>query len=385
MKILFLNTTGGYFGGVEQNIALSAQGLSTLGHDCHFVCMKNSGVNQEQFNSCFSTVHDLLATPLEDVVAQVKPTVIYVHKFASIQQVFDAANGIPVIRMVHDHDLYCPRKHKYYFHNHRICTRKAGLACYADLAFLEKGPQGIRYSSIGAKLREMRRNQALDSCIVGSGYMRQELIRNGFKEDKIHIIAPCVAAFEEPVLPLPKTPGILYVGQLIRGKGVDTLLKAHAVLHKQLSEPPLLQIVGTGNDEQRLKSLARELGITDSVVFVGWVAHGNLAGYYNTASLVVVPSRWPEPFGMVGVEAMLRERPVVASRVGGIPDWLADGVSGFLVDPENPEEFAQKMKLLITDRSMSIAFGKKGRELAEKQFSFEQYIQRLQKLLMGGV
>jgi glycosyltransferase involved in cell wall biosynthesis len=146
-----------------------------------------------------------------------------------------------------------------------------------------------------------------------------------------------------------------------------------------------LQIVGTGNDEQRLKSLARELGITDSVVFVGWVAHGNLAGYYNTASLVVVPSRWPEPFGMVGVEAMLRERPVVASRVGGIPDWLADGVSGFLVDPENPEEFAQKMKLLITDRSMSIAFGKKGRELAEKQFSFEQYIQRLQKLLMGGV
>ncbi len=385
MKILFLNTTGGYFGGVEQNIALSSQGLSALGHPCHFACLKNSGVNQKQFDALFTTVWDLQTVPLEDVVAQVQPTVIYVHKFESIQQVFHAANGIPVIRMVHDHDLYCPRRHKYYFHNHRICTHKAGLACYADLAFLEKGPRGIRYSSIGAKLREMRRNHALDSCIVGSGYMRQELIRNGFNEKKIHIIAPCVAAFGETVSPLPKTPNILYVGQLIRGKGVDTLLKALAILNKQFTESIFLHIVGTGNDEQRLKALALELGVVDSVVFHGWVAHENLAGHYDAASLVVVPSRWPEPFGMVGVEAMLRERPVVASRVGGIPDWLADGVSGFLVDSESPDEFAQKMKLLILERTMSIAFGKKGRQLAEKQFSFEQYILRLQELLMGEV
>ncbi len=386
MQILFLNTTGGFFGGVEQNIAVSARGLSALGHQCHFACMKNSGVSQAQFDSCFSTVHNLQTISLEAVIAQVQPTVIYVHKFESIQQVFNAAaHGIRLVRMVHDHDLYCPRKHKYYFHNHRICTRKAGLACYADLAFLERGPQGVRYSSIGAKLQEMRRNQSLDACIVGSSYMRQELIRNGFNERKIHSIPPCVAPIGKPVSPLPDTPNILYVGQLIRGKGVDTLLKAQAILKKQLTVPIPLHILGTGNDEQRLKSLAVELGLTDSVVFHGWVAHENLVGYYDAASLVVVPSRWPEPFGMVGVEAMLRERPVVASRVGGIVDWLVDGETGFMVDSESPDEFAQKMELLLLDKTLSMAFGKKGREFAEEKFSFEKYMKSLEELLMGEV
>jgi glycosyltransferase involved in cell wall biosynthesis len=175
------------------------------------------------------------------------------------------------------------------------------------------------------------------------------------------------------------------VGQLIRGKGVDTLLKAQAILKKQLTVPIPLHILGTGNDEQRLKSLAVELGLTDSVVFHGWVAHENLVGYYDAASLVVVPSRWPEPFGMVGVEAMLRERPVVASRVGGIVDWLVDGETGFMVDSESPEEFAQKMKLLLLDKTLSMAFGKKGREFAEEKFSFEQYMKSLEELLMGEV
>ena len=109
-----------------------------------------------------------------------------------------------------------------------------------------------------------------------------------------------MAPLGKPVSPLPDTPNILYVGQLIRGKGVDTLLKAQAILNRQLTVPIPLHILGAGNDEQRLKSLAVELGLADSVVFKGWVAHENLVGYYDAASLVVVPSRWPEPFGMVG-------------------------------------------------------------------------------------
>jgi glycosyltransferase involved in cell wall biosynthesis len=383
MRILFLNTTGGFFGGVEQNIALAAEGLAARGHLCSFASFKRSGVGQERFDAFFSSVWDLATTSLSEVVAQTKPEVIYVHKLESIQQVLDASQGCRVVRMIHDHDLYCPRKHKYYFHNHRICTHKAGLVCYADLAFLERGPRGLRYASIGAKLKELRCNRKVDALIVGSAYMKQELLRNGFDDSSIHTIPPCVAPSDRPFQPLPLQCSVLYVGQLIRGKGVDTLIAAHALLAENTKTRVILHVIGAGNDRKRLEDLAKSSGIDDLVCFHGWVSHEELAQYYDSATLVAVPSRWPEPFGMVGVEAMLRERPVVACRVGGIPDWLVDGSTGFLVPPDDPRQFASKMEKLILDKDLAESLGKEGRRSALERFSFTRYIETLETLLMG--
>jgi len=383
MRILFLNTTGGFLGGVEQNIALAAQGLAARGHICAFGCFKRSGVGQERFDALFSSVWDLVTTPIAEVVAQTRPEVIYVHKLEAIQPVLDAAQGCKVVRMVHDHDLYCPRKHKYYFHNHKICTHKAGLVCYADLAFLERGPQGLRYASIGAKLKEMRQNRKVDALIVGSAYMKQELLRNGFDEASIHTIPPCVAPLSQPLQPLPAESSVLYVGQLIRGKGVDTLLEAYALLPHDLRCHAHLHIIGAGNDRERLEDIAKASCIDDTVLFDGWVSHDELAKYYDNATLLAVPSRWPEPFGMVGVEAMLRERPVVACRVGGIPDWLVDGVTGFLVPSDNALQFSERMKALLLDKDLATAFGKAGRLVAQERFSFTRYMETLETLLMG--
>ncbi|PKL12507.1 MAG: hypothetical protein CVV52_09775 [Spirochaetae bacterium HGW-Spirochaetae-8] len=383
MRILFLNTTGGFLGGVEQNIALAAQGLTARGHICMFASFKRSGVGQERFDALFASVWDLVATPIAEVVAQTRPEVIYVHKLETLQPVLAAAQGCRVVRMVHDHDLYCPRKHKYYFHNHKICTHKAGLRCYADLAFLERGPQGLRYASIGAKLKELRGNLKVDALIVGSSYMKQELLRNGFDEASIHTVPPCVAPSSQPLRPLPLEPSVLYVGQLIRGKGVDTLLEAYALLPHDLRYRAHLHIIGAGNDRQRLEDIVKARGIDDTVLFHGWVSHDELAQYYDGATLLAVPSRWPEPFGMVGVEAMLRERPVVACRVGGIPDWLVDGETGFLVPPDDPARFSDRMQALILDKDMAIAFGKAGRLVALERFSFTHYMETLETLLMG--
>ncbi|AEV30037.1 glycosyltransferase [Sphaerochaeta pleomorpha str. Grapes] len=384
MKILFLNTTGGYFGGVEQNIALATKGLTERGHICFFACQKNSAVEQQSFDALFTSTWNLGTVPLDSILAQTKPEVIYVHKFDDIESVRRVSKNIPIVRMIHDHDLYCPRRHKYYALSHKICTKKAGIGCYLDLAFLERGPKGIAFTSIRNKLNDLNENRKLHTLIVGSNYMKGELLRNGFSDGQIALLPPCIAPFAEPPKEFPKENTILFVGQLIRGKGVDTLIKAFALLKNRYPFPVTLEILGTGNDLENLQTLVQEEGLTEVVKFIGWVSHDKLVSFYDNASIVVVPSRWPEPFGMVGVEAMLRQRPVVASKVGGIPDWLEDGKTGFLAPSTEAQAFADKMLILLQDKKLAREFGMAGFRKAETAFSFATYCERLETILMGG-
>jgi len=381
MKILFINTTGGYFGGVEQNIALAAKGLTLLGHTCYFACKENSGVEQSQFDSLFVQTWLLGATPLAEIVQAIQPDVFYVHKFENIEEILSVRGSKRVVRMIHDHDLYCPRRHKYYAFTRNICTHRCGLICYADLAFLERGGKGIRFVSIKKKLLEMQSNKSVDTFLVGSTYMQKEMVRNGFDPGKIQILAPCVQANPHELQTFPRQPSILFVGQLIKGKGVDILLNAYALLLQKTGSSIPLHIIGRGNEESTLKELVQDASYKALVQFHGWVAHDELSLMYDNSTVVVIPSRWPEPFGMVGVEAMLRERPVVGADVGGISDWLKDGQNGFLFPPNDPNALCEALYALVSDLHKAKSMGKIGKKMAEESFSYEDYIQELEHLL----
>ena len=93
-----------------------------------------------------------------------------------------------------------------------------------------------------------------------------------------------------------------------------------------------------------------------------------------------MPSRWPEPFGMVGVEAMLRCRPVVASRVGGIPDWLVDGETGTSVPCNDPQALADALDTLVEDTDLAIRMGEAGRKRAMGLFAYGRYMDELERL-----
>jgi phosphatidyl-myo-inositol dimannoside synthase len=173
---------------------------------------------------------------------------------------------------------------------------------------------------------------------------------------------------------------ILFVGRLTEDKGLADLVEALHLLDRSGAAFTAL-LVGSGDQEADLRRRVQELGLDERVVFVGWVAHDDLADYYNTADVFVGPSivgskGWQEAVGLVFVEALATGLPVISTRTGGIPDVVDDGITGFLVDPESPEQICERLRGLIDDRSLLRAMGTRGRAAVEQRFSWESVTQR---------
>jgi len=386
MNILFLNTYCGYFGGVEQNIASAAEGLRSLGHHCTLVYMKETETRLADYQCLFdNTLHASsdkeLTSTLMELIEDGSWDSLFVHKLESVKPFQSLKGTIRMVRMIHDHDECCPRHHKYFVCPNRICKYPAGLKCWADLAFIERDRQsrlGVRLNNLFKHKKELGRNRELfDAFLVGSRFMHDELVMNEFDSDQIHRIPPCVKHPDREPTPVPDNNEILYVGQLIKGKGVDLLLKSL----KHVIEPFHLTIAGSGNAEDSLKQLTEDLELEDRVDFSGWIIPEELDRLYDQCRILAVPSRWAEPFGMIGLEAMQRARPVVGFDVGGIPDWLETGVTGYTVPEADVQKFAAALNRLLDDHPTAQKFGEQGRKKLEAEFSFQTYLEQLSIVL----
>ncbi len=392
MRVLFVSERLGFLGGVEQNVGDAAKGLRDRGHTCTLAFGAPARDPEEYavyFGETFQCAE--VGAPLgeeggrafSEIVGRVNPDVIYFHKVPTLRFAREWYGRVRTVRMVHDHDLCCPRRHKYFVHNGHVCKHPMGWRCYADLAFVERDPKaalGVRLVSIGAKRRELSENRGIDAFIVASRFMRDELVMNGLSDAAIHVCPPVTHLPAADPPPLPAEPSILFVGQLIRGKGVDLLLRAMALL----DGPSPVTIVGTGNAEDKLRALSAELGLEDRVDFAGWIGRDRIGEFYGASSVVVVPSRWPEPFGMVGIEAMSLGRPVIAFGVGGIPDWLEHEKTGLVVGEQDVEGLARALDRVLSDPSLASALGGRGRSTALSRYGFDAYLSSLEEVLMGS-
>jgi hypothetical protein len=117
VRILFVNEKCGYFGGIEQNVAETAAGLRARGHECFLAFRTDTGREVSEYQGNFEEC--VPVEPFAKCVARIRPDVIYIHK-ADVRPLGDLPAGVRTIRMIHDHDLCCPRRHKYYAWNGRI-------------------------------------------------------------------------------------------------------------------------------------------------------------------------------------------------------------------------------------------------------------------------
>lgn len=179
-----------------------------------------------------------------------------------------------------------------------------------------------------------------------------------------------------PLQPAPLSlnpPRLLCLGRLVEDKGFDMALSAFASLVDRFPYVRLT-IAGDGPARVSLEQQALRLGILDAVQFSGWVDPEKIPELVNAASVVVVPSRWQEPFGLVALEAALMARPVVATRVGGLPEVVVHGQTGLLVEPENLRALTEAIAFLLERPRTAKEMGQTGRRRALEHFRWDQYV-----------
>jgi glycosyltransferase involved in cell wall biosynthesis len=164
---------------------------------------------------------------------------------------------------------------------------------------------------------------------------------------------------------------VLSASNLRPEKGLSDLLKAARLV---ISREPrtCFVIVGEGPVAGQLKWEAEELRITENVRFTG--SRSDVQRLMALSSVVVVPSTWQEPAGLVEVEAMACGRPVVATRVGGIPEYVEDGVTGILVRPSSPSDLASAILQILAAPKSATEMGAAGRLRVESRFSLDRWV-----------
>jgi len=166
----------------------------------------------------------------------------------------------------------------------------------------------------------------------------------------------------------PSGDTLLAFGRVVTEKGFDLALRALALLPVETR----LVLAGDGPARPGLEALAAELGVTSRVDFRGWVHPDDVPALINASDCVLMPSRWREPFGLVAVHAGQMGRPLVAARVGGLPEIVRDGETGLLVPPEDPATLAAAIRRLQGDPAFAARIGAAARRHTTEHFSMDR-------------
>lgn len=203
---------------------------------------------------------------------------------------------------------------------------------------------------------------------------RVRVIPNGFHPARFDP-APDGAPFRASLGLSPATPLVVFAGRLASNKGLHHLLPAFATLWRAHPDARLV-LAGEDQDQRaRLETLARSLGVEDRVHFTGHLDDSRYRSALAAGDAFVLPSEW-EAFGIVLVEAMACGVPCVATRVGGAPDVVQDGVTGRVVPYGDEDALARALGGLLSDRALATRMGQAGRARAFKEYSWDAVVER---------
>jgi len=294
--------------------------------------------------------HGLLESSVEALVLQTAPSVFFAHSYYGA-----CISGLKTFRI--------PRVEP--------CQRKFGAACL--LLYFPRRCGGLSPISM---LREYRRQsirlgllRLCDAVVTHSRHMRRQYVDCGFAPDRVHsfnylIETRTQLAGDQDSNGATSSPGderdgtcrILFLGRMDKLKGGLYLLRALDLVASASSTSVHLTLAGSGPAQRTWERAARRLEEKHPrfrVDFPGWVTGATRERILAETDLLVVPSLWPEPFGRIGPELGLKGIPAVAYDVGGISEWLVDGVNGFLApgNPPTPEGLAAALLRYLSSPS----------------------------------
>ncbi|MBI5534519.1 MAG: glycosyltransferase [Deltaproteobacteria bacterium] len=367
----------GFLGGVERHVHDLSVGLRSRGHRVALAYGEARGQDVELYREAFDQVVALSGIGQLAAAADC----IYAHKLHDDAVLSLACSRKRVVVAVHDHDMTCVRSHRYLPVTHEPCNRPPGIGCVAHGCIAVRTRDQLIPFSIRNPFRLARTTRAVSDkalLIAGSSFLRRTLLDAGVPPDRVVVIHPVPPDDATPLVAAPTAPVAVFAGQLIRGKGLDILLRA-----VQKLDPVRVIVAGAGSGRGDSERLCVRLGIQSRVEFLGPVGPEAMASVYDRGRVAVVPSLWPEPFGMVGIEAMRRARPVVGARHGGIPEWLTHGVTGWTFDPGSDASLAQALRRAM-DADDYARVAQEARRQASERFSFARMLDEVERCILGA-
>jgi glycosyltransferase involved in cell wall biosynthesis len=390
LRILFANDALGDAGGVQAYLAAVMPALAARGHQVALL-YEHEAVGGEGTPAPPGAPHfSVDEAGVEGALAAARawrPDVAFSHNMKLLEVERGMLASAPVVKMMHGYFGTCIGGQKaHLFPRAEPCGRRFGPACLALYAPRRNGRMSLPY--VARQWRWANEQNALfaryAAVVTASGHMRREYVRNGVAEEKAHAIPlfSTLPPADEPA-PAPGAFRVLFLGRMTRLKGGDLLIRAVARASAMAGRPIPVTLGGDGPPRAEWEALARSLGVAAD--FPGWVDEGARLRLFRTASVLAVPSVWPEPFGLVGLEAGSQGVPSIAFDVGGIGEWLADGENGRLVpaDPPRAEALADALSWAATHPAELAAMRPRALAAA-RRMSLDAHVARLEQVLAAA-
>ncbi len=375
MRILLLHNRYQQAGGEDVVVAAERDLLAAHGHPVALVEADNddlvgvAGLARAGLGAVYSRS---ARRWIEAEIARFRPDVVHVHNFFPLlsPSVYDAcrALGVPVVQTLHNYRLTCPNAILY--RAGKVCEDCLGKplpwpgvmrGCYRD----SRVQSAVVAAMIaGHRLRGTWRER-VDAFIALTSFQRDLLLKAGLPPEKLHVKPNFT--FEPGPRRIDAAPEAfaLFVGRLSEEKGLSTVIEAYQRHGIQVP----LWIVGDGPMRPFLEAHAAGL---NQVLFLGRRPHEDVLEFMRQARFLVFPSNWYETFGLAIIEAFSVGLPVVASRLGAIPELLAGGERGWLVDPDDPAAWATALKTADEDHAGRARRAVAAREAFERHFGPEE-------------
>jgi glycosyltransferase involved in cell wall biosynthesis len=410
MKILVTLDNWGLIGGSERYAGQLVHALADRGHKVHVLC----GAKATPAMALPKASQLLIDPAYSDAQASPRELATLVHSARSLDadvvlvlscfqaRSFDALFEIgPLVRFVQDHTLFCPSLNKVLADGsncHRplgsICLERyfsaGGCSCFNQANRVKPWIEGV--GEFKKKYYEFENAKRTRRTIVASQYMKQELVQAGDSPEHVRVVPyftrsntvaiprAVLGKLTERFLAAKEVPMLLCAARLsMPDKGLDLLLNVLARLQVDFRAV----IAGDGPARTWLESKAHADGLSQRVLFAGWQSAGQMETLYQRSSVVIFPSTWKEPFGLVGLEAMAHGRPVVGFDVGGVSEWLRQEHTGYLHARGDVPGMARSIEHLLSEASLAALFGASAREIAQHEFSEALHISRIEAELLA--
>jgi glycosyltransferase involved in cell wall biosynthesis len=367
-------------GGVATYIRRLSQAQRKAGHTVYFLDTRPSLAPSDEAGDLPIAVQSDA-----DLFAQARSLnldILHLHTTISILPPPD----LPVIRTLHGHSPYCLSGSKYLKRWGKPCDRPYSLSgCLWGHLIDHCGSvrPNRAYERLQITNSEMQTLNQIPVITV-SQFLKNQMVRTGYPASQIHVLflpAPEI----EVIFPLAqeKLPRFVFLGRITPEKGLEWLINALA----NVKIPTHLDIAGTGNSQQErfLQQLINKLGVSERVTLHGWVNEARVIQMLKSARALIFPSVWHEPSGTAMLEAAAAGRAMIASQVGGIPEYSDRLQNALLVPPNDVSGLVQHIERLATDWDLANQLGAAGRQNAKAYFSLEKHEQAIEKYYQSAL